>query len=144
VLEIEINRDSTIPLYQQIFENISDREQLPSMRVLANKLGVSLMTIVKVYENLEKNQLIIRIQGKGSFVENKMIALMKADDEDGKFGWQLAISDYVPRNRFDHYFNPEETSYQLSVAAISPGLLPNRYFSNPISGVIFCLRKLIL
>ncbi len=141
MLEIEINRNSTIPLHQQIFEGISDRirsggiadgERLPSIRVLAKKLGVSLMTVVKVYERLEKSGFIIRIQGKGSFVNNDMKASMKTGYEEEKYGWQLAISDYVPRNRFDHYFTPHETSYQLSVAAISPGLLPNRYIKSEI------------
>jgi len=93
-LDIEINRDSTIPLHLQIFENISDRirsgvlsdtEQLPSMRALADKLGVSLMTVVKVYENLENNQLIVCIQGKGSFVK-KMKAPIKAYNEEQKYG----------------------------------------------------------
>ena len=45
--------------------------QLSSIKVLTNKLVVSLMIVVKVSENLEENGLIFLIQGKGSFVKNK-------------------------------------------------------------------------
>lgn len=145
MLDIEINRDSIIPLHQQIFENISDRirsgvlsdeEQLPSMRVLSRKLGVSLLTVVKVYDNLEKNQLIIRIQGKGSFVHLKTTAMIKVSNQEEKYRWQSSFSDYVPRNHFNHHFNTHETSYQLAVAAISPGLLPNRYIQSEIAKIL--------
>lgn len=81
MMKIEINRQSTIPINQQIYENIADRirsgtlpenERLPSVRALAKQVEISLLTVVRVYDLLEKNELIERIQGKGTFVKTKI------------------------------------------------------------------------
>jgi len=65
------------PLYQQIIDGIR-REMsagrllpeapLPSFRVLAGDLFVSLITVKRAYEELEREGLIYRRQGLGTFV----------------------------------------------------------------------------
>lgn len=65
------------PLYQQIVDGVK-REisegrlesgaPLPSFRVLAEELLVSLITVKRAYEDLEREGIIFRKQGLGTFV----------------------------------------------------------------------------
>jgi GntR family transcriptional regulator len=65
------------PLYQQIVEGIrravvegrlKPGEPLPSFRALAEQLLVSLITVKRAYEELEREGVIFRKQGLGTFV----------------------------------------------------------------------------
>ncbi len=65
------------PLYQQIVEAIrrevaSGRvpagSPMPSFRALAAELAVSLITVKRAYEELERDGIILRHQGLGTFV----------------------------------------------------------------------------
>ena len=77
-MEIFLN-DTKDPLYLKIFFAIRERimlgqlknnEQLPSVRELSTQLNVSVLTVKKAYDELEKNGLAFTIAGKGSFVKN--------------------------------------------------------------------------
>lgn len=75
-----ISAASPKPLYQQIVDGIT-REisegrlapgaALPSFRVLAEELLVSLITVKRAYEDLEREGIIYRRQGLGTFVSDK-------------------------------------------------------------------------
>jgi GntR family transcriptional regulator len=65
------------PLYQQIVAAIrreiasgrlSAGSPMPSFRALAAQLAVSLITVKRAYEELERDGLILRHQGLGTFV----------------------------------------------------------------------------
>ena len=65
------------PLYQQIVDAIrrevaSGRlppgSSIPSFRALAGQLAVSLITVKRAYEELERDGIILRHQGLGTFV----------------------------------------------------------------------------
>jgi len=65
------------PLYEQIVDGIKreigaghlpPRAPLPSFRVLAEELLVSLITVKRAYEELERDGIIYRRQGLGTFV----------------------------------------------------------------------------
>ncbi len=72
-----------LPLYQQIIDGIK-REisegrlmagaPLPSFRVLAEQLLVSVITVKRAYEELERDGIIFRKQGLGTFVSEDGIA----------------------------------------------------------------------
>lgn len=71
-----INGSSTL-LYEQIKnavkENIVEKivspdEQLPSVRQLSGELNVSILTVKKAYDELEKEGFIVIRQGLGTFV----------------------------------------------------------------------------
>jgi len=71
------------PLYQQIVDGIK-REisegrlatgaSLPSFRALAEDLLVSLITVKRAYEELEREGIIYRKQGLGTFVSDNGVA----------------------------------------------------------------------
>jgi len=76
-MNVIISNTSEKPIYQQLFEQISAQilkgeiEQgynLPPIRRAAKELGVSVITIKKAWEELERQGLIYTISGKGCFV----------------------------------------------------------------------------
>ena len=76
-MNIAISNTSEKPIYQQLFEQISAQilrgeigkdYRLPPIRQAANELRVSIITIKKSWEELERCGLIYTITGKGCFV----------------------------------------------------------------------------
>jgi len=85
-LKIVISNNSENPLYQQIKDQLKDailKEELtegdclPSIRSFANDLKVSVLTIRRVYEELEKEGFVTSQIGKGTFVSASNIDLLK-------------------------------------------------------------------
>jgi len=48
--------------------NIKSHEQLPSIRLMAKDLKVGIITIKRAYAELEKEGIIVNLQGRGCFV----------------------------------------------------------------------------
>ena len=76
-LDILISNDSPVKLYEQIENQIKNQilngclksgEMLPSIRMLAKELKVSIITTKRAYEELEKEGFIETVVGKGTFV----------------------------------------------------------------------------
>ena len=94
-MDIIISNSSGVPIYEQIEEQIksqimtgelSEGDALPSMRVLAKELKISIITTKRAYEDLERDGFIESVTGKGSFVkginsemvkENMMFAIQE-------------------------------------------------------------------
>ena len=85
-MNISINSKSGVPIYEQIEKalrenivagNISEGDALPSIRGLASDLKISVITIKRAYEDLEKEGLIYSVQGKGFYVDNLDLQYMK-------------------------------------------------------------------
>lgn len=77
-MDIIISNSSGLPLYEQIEEQIKNQiitgelaegEPLPSMRILAKELKISIITTKRAYEELERDGFIYSVTGKGSFVK---------------------------------------------------------------------------
>ena len=78
-MDIIISNSSGKPIYEQITAQIKanilqgvlkEGDQLPSIRALANSLGVSVITTKRAYSDLEEQGFIQTVQGKGSFVSS--------------------------------------------------------------------------
>lgn len=85
-LDIIISNSSLNPIYQQISDQIKkqillgklkDGEMLPSIRVLAKELQISVITVKNAYEELEREGLIESAMGKGFFVATKNSELIR-------------------------------------------------------------------
>lgn len=79
-MDIIIDNSASLPIYEQLRNQIRDQiindvlaydEQLPSIRILAKDLSISIMTVKKAYDALEEEGFIVTRQGKGSFVAEK-------------------------------------------------------------------------
>lgn len=77
-MNIIISNSSGKPIYEQITAQIKGMimngtlkpgDSLPSMRLLAKELRISVITTKRAYEELERDGFITTIVGKGSFVQ---------------------------------------------------------------------------
>ncbi|MEG2073457.1 MAG: GntR family transcriptional regulator [Angelakisella sp.] len=76
-MEILISSTSGEPIYRQIVAQVRqmimsgtlrEGDSLPSMRLLAKELRISLITTKRAYEELEAMGLLVTVGGKGCFV----------------------------------------------------------------------------
>ena len=76
-MEIIISNNSSKPIYEQITTQIKAMiitgqlqagEPIPSMRALAKSLHISVITVQKAYEDLQRDGFIETTVGRGSFV----------------------------------------------------------------------------
>lgn len=76
-MEIIISNNANKPIYEQINSQIKAMimsgklqpgEAIPSMRALAKAIHVSVITVQKAYEDLQRDGFIETIVGRGSFV----------------------------------------------------------------------------
>lgn len=77
-MDIIITNNLETPIYEQIKEQIKamilngdlkEGDGLPSMRLLAKELRISIITTKRAYEELEREGYIESYTGKGSFVK---------------------------------------------------------------------------
>lgn len=66
-----------VPVYEQLVTQIKnaiiegdlkENSALPSVRVFANELKISALTIKKAYDHLEDEGFVVTVHGKGTFV----------------------------------------------------------------------------
>ena len=76
-MDIIISNSSGKPIYEQITSQIKQKimqgelkegDALPSMRLLAKDLHISVITTKRAYEDLVRDGFITTVVGKGSFV----------------------------------------------------------------------------
>ena len=76
-MDIIISNSSGKPIYEQVTSQIKQKimqgelkegDALPSMRLLAKDLHISVITTKRAYEDLERDGFITTVVGKGSFV----------------------------------------------------------------------------
>lgn len=85
-MNILIATNSKEPLFQQIKDQIKQHifsgelkegDALPSMRVLAKDLKVSVITTKRAYEDLEQEGYVISAVGKGTFIAGQQPHVLK-------------------------------------------------------------------
>ena len=79
-MDIVISNSNPKPIYEQIGDQIKDQiitgvlapgEALPSMRLLAKELRISVITTKRAYSELERDGFVETVAGKGCFVAAK-------------------------------------------------------------------------
>ena len=87
-MEIYISNSGTKPIYAQITNQIQaaiisgtlqEGDALPSIRLLAKELRISVITTKRAYEDLEKAGFINTVPGKGCFVAKQNTASHKEE-----------------------------------------------------------------
>lgn len=107
---INLSNQSDKPIYQQLFEQISSQIlkgelasdlNLPPIRTAAKELRISIITVKKAWEELERAELIYSIVGKGCFIadlsdkgllEKKHEIILKQLTKDMQFYREFAVS----------------------------------------------------
>lgn len=79
-MEIIISSNTSKPIYEQITSQVKAMvisgelqtgDPIPSMRALAKSLHISVITVQKAYEDLQKDGFIETAVGRGSFISAK-------------------------------------------------------------------------
>ena len=87
-MNIVIRNTGDMPIYEQIVVQIkqaivagelTEGEALPSMRLLAKELRISLITTKRAYEGLEREGFIVTMTGRGSFVAAKNLDILREE-----------------------------------------------------------------
>ena len=87
-MNLMISNSSGQPIYEQICSQIKQLiqsgslaadEALPSIRLLAKDLRISVITTKRAYEELEREGYIYTVPGKGSFVARRNPELMREE-----------------------------------------------------------------
>ena len=87
-MEIFLSNAGQEPIYAQIARQIKQQilsgqlragEPLPSIRLLAKELRISVITTKRAYEELEADGFIVTQAGRGSFVAAKNPALLREE-----------------------------------------------------------------
>ncbi len=87
-MDIIISNTSGKPIYEQITSQIKamilngtlqEGEALPSMRLLAKELRISVITTKRAYEDLERDGFIETVTGRGSFVAGKNLEFVREE-----------------------------------------------------------------
>ena len=88
-MDIILSNSSDKPIYEQIASQIRAHilagtlvsgEKLPSIRALANGLGVSVITTKRAYDELEKEGFLYAVPAKGFFVAPKNTELLREEN----------------------------------------------------------------
>ena len=111
-MDIILSNSSGKPIYEQIADQVREQilsgalsagDALPSMRVLAKELRISVITTKRAYEELERDGFLDNVPGEGCFVapQNRELlreaqlrrvedVLAQAVDEARKGGFSLS------------------------------------------------------
>lgn len=87
-MKILISNATGQPIYEQITTQmknmiisgeLTEGDSLPSMRLLAKELRISVITTKRAYEELEREGFIVSHTGRGSYVASKSLELVKEE-----------------------------------------------------------------
>ena len=87
-MDIIISNSSDKPIYEQITTQmknlimsgqLKEGMPLPSMRTLAKELRISVITTTRAYDELERDGFIYRVPGKGCYVAEKNMELVREE-----------------------------------------------------------------
>lgn len=87
-MDVKISNAGGVPIYEQIVSQIKAKvisgelqegDALPSMRLLAKELRISVITTKRAYEELEREGFIVSMTGKGSFVAGKDLEFVREE-----------------------------------------------------------------
>ena len=87
-MDIILSNASGKPIYEQIADQVKEQimagslpagDALPSMRLLAKELRISVITTKRAYEELEREGFLTTVPGKGCFVAPRDLELVRED-----------------------------------------------------------------
>ncbi|MCM3005002.1 PLP-dependent aminotransferase family protein [Priestia koreensis] len=130
----------TNALFQQIYDDLcrkieagewKENEKLPSIRKLADELGVHRLTVFKAYQLLKEHQKVYVKEKSGYYVKGELA-----------ISHHPIVAAYTQRNHLSE-IHQVPAAYQFSVSLIDPNLLPNAYFSDYVKRVFDLYPKVL-
>jgi len=134
----ELKRKSNKNLYTQLYENLKTKilkgeleahTRLPAIRNIADKNDINPATVVKAYDLLERDELIYKKVGSGSYVSPGIIENdFKLDSKKDKEKDSLEMLDYGQIDLAD--------SINFASATPSPSFFPVKNFKYALNKVL--------
>ena len=150
-MRIPLDQQSAVPLYQQIecylrqsilSGDLAPETRLPSTRRLAESLGVSRITVVNAYAELESNGLVYSREGSGTYVMAP-VSILTPLKNDADVSWPLWQQDICTGESFSQsrYPAPPSTpashSHPISFTGVGdPRQFPVKDFYKALQTVI--------
>jgi GntR family transcriptional regulator len=87
---IKLDLQSRLPIYEQLKAKISELvllgelkpdDQLPSVRSFARDLGINPNTVQKAYQELERDNIIYSVAGRGSYISPQMDLMRQLQEQ---------------------------------------------------------------
>lgn len=87
-MNVIVSNASDKPIYEQIYAQIKgailrgecrEGEPLPSIRALAKELRISVITTKRAYDELEREGFIYTVAGKGCFVAQRNVEMLREE-----------------------------------------------------------------
>jgi GntR family transcriptional regulator len=110
-MEIEIEFQSGVPLYEQIAHQVLELieggvlnpgDQLPTTRELAVKLNINFNTVARAYRMLDQGEIISTQHGRGTFIleqkDNKGFRKQKAENIEDLTKFYIRKATYLGFN----------------------------------------------
>ncbi len=133
-LELRIDRKNEEAIYFQIYKQIRDlilngaicsNSKLPSIRALSRDLDVNTLTVINAYKMLEKDKLVYKKEGSGTFVVPK--------GEEFLFGDEPL---YFEPGELDSEWSIDKDSIDFTSSAPDPKLFPIEDFRKVMNEVL--------
>lgn len=140
IMKVVLRKESNIPFYQQIYEQIvqriqggmlADGDPLPSLRIMADDLKISVLTVRKAYKQLETKDYVYIQPGKGVYIRGKRNTPLNIH---GPYDWQHMKAVNVIRSQY--IINRHKKYYDFSQAILYPRLLPNPFLSGEMQKIL--------
>jgi len=114
---------SRLPIYEQLYQSIikmtavgafDPGEPLPSVRSVAQELGVNPNTVQKAYQMLERDGIIHTVPGKGSFISESNSAINRQRElvfqklkETVRIAVECGINEAELKEHIHQYYSAE-------------------------------------
>nr|WP_192896555.1 PLP-dependent aminotransferase family protein [Cohnella sp. AR92] len=143
-----LSADSQSDKYAQAYHYIADRidrgewgahDKLPSVRILAQELGMHRLTVFRAYQMLKQNGIVYVKEKSGYYVSPS--AKQGADPFETQANRPVPSSNRLSNSMAS--IQQKTADYQLSQALIDPNLLPNAYLSEYVKRVFDLYPKMI-
>lgn len=141
-MRIPLDAKSSVPLYRQIEQFLRQQikssvlaaeTRLPASRELATGLGVSRVTVINAYAELEAAGLVYSLQGSGTFVAPLPAALVEANGQQTAAfqspPWQEAFANPVATPTMEQFHQQVEASNRSDLIEFISGMGSAEFFS---------------
>ncbi|AIQ39578.1 PLP-dependent aminotransferase family protein [Paenibacillus sp. FSL R7-0297] len=139
-----VGAEQSNPLFRQVYEFMANRigrgewkphDKLPSIRLLADELGVHRLTVFKAYRALTENGMLY-VKDKSGYYVSPGSRLANSVEEGA------AVLGYTVKSPMSD-IQRKPVTYQFSQALIDPGLLPNLFLSDYVKKVFDLYPKVM-
>ena len=106
-MDIEINTDSSVPVYEQLVQQVtqgvlggtlSAGDSMPSIRQLANDLELNHNTVAKAYKQLENQRVLLTAGRKGTFIHEKAARqIVQNNSQCAKFQLEELVNSFIEK-----------------------------------------------